>query len=89
MTELFNRDLFTDDLFAVDREYDDGDELVADLGLDSTRFAMGIVACEDVFGVTLDREEFMRCITFGDVVRLVRAAIGGAAVPAATKGERR
>ncbi|MEV0358080.1 phosphopantetheine-binding protein [Nocardia sp. NPDC050697] len=89
VAEIFNRELFTDDLFAVDREYDDGDELVADLGLDSTRFAIGIVACQDEFGVPLDREEFMRCTTFGDVVRLVRAATGGAPAPAVTKGERR
>lgn len=87
LVELFNREVFSDDLFAVDRDIDDSDELIADLGLDSAAFALAAVACADEFGVTPHREEFMNCVTFGALVGLVRAAVEGEPVSVGRNGE--
>ena len=73
--ELVN--IFQQDLFVADPDIHDGDELIADLGLDSSNFAVGLVVIEERFGVVLSQRSLIECTTFGDVVDLICRASGG------------
>ena len=73
--ELVN--IFQQDLFVADRDIHDGDELITDLGLDSSNFAVGLVVIEERFGVVVSQRSLIECTTFGDVVDLIWRVGGG------------
>ena len=72
--ELVN--IFQQDLFVADRDIHDDDELITDLGLDSSNFAVALVVIEERFGVVVRQRSLIECTTFGDVVDLISRAGG-------------
>jgi len=72
--ELVN--IFRQDLFVADRDIHDSDELITDLGLDSSNFAVGLVVIEERFGVVLSQRSLIECTTFADIVELICHAGG-------------
>ena len=72
--ELVN--IFQQDLFVADRDIHDDDELITDLGLDSSNFAVALVVIEERFGVVVRQRSLIECTTFGDVVDLISRAAG-------------
>ena len=80
--------IFRDDL-AIDpaRVHPDA-SLIAELGVDSVAFAIGLVSIEEKLGVTLQQDELIVCKTVADIVRLIdetrnRVSASGAEVAVA------
>ena len=68
--------IFRTDLFVSKDPIDDGDELIADLRLDSSNFAVALVVIEERLKAPLPVHDIISCRTFGDLVDLVQTCEG-------------
>ena len=72
-------EILTEDLDLPLDQTTPSSRLVEDLGLDSVRFAIGIVSIEERLGVTLSGQEIYETSTVGELLELVRSRLGSTA----------
>jgi acyl carrier protein len=70
--------ILRDDMNVDIRRVTPDSRLVDDVGLDSVAFAVGMVAIEDRFGVTLSEEDLLSCETVGDLEAAILAKVPAA-----------
>jgi acyl carrier protein len=70
--------ILRDDVNVDIRRVTPDSRLVDDVGLDSVAFAVGMVAIEDRFGVTLSEEDLLSCETVGDLEAAILAKVPAA-----------